>query len=215
MTEIQRRSPVSFKVIPMESEIRDNWTVILKYRDEGEGPYLVDLSHKNKWDLQDNNLTHFSPCDVDVPETPGTCVLKGGVLINRMSRTQATLWHLAEKAPELPDESAYTNITESKAFLALFGPNIFSITEKLTSLDFLDPQKKAPFLLQGPFSQIPCQIVILEKSVDNVSGILLTFSRGYAQSMVHSILKAGEEFGLRPAGENQFARWLSRCGDYF
>jgi glycine cleavage system aminomethyltransferase T len=40
------------------------------------------------------------------------------------------------------------------------------------------------------------------------SGILLTCSRGYARDMVHAILDAGAEFGIRPAGENTFNRWL-------
>jgi hypothetical protein len=49
---------------------------------------------------------------------------------------------------------------------------------------------------------------MLEKSPDS-SGILFTCSRGYAQSMVHAVVDAGEEFGLRPAGESAFSRWLT------
>jgi hypothetical protein len=79
----------------------------------------------------------------------------------------------------------------------------------LTSLDFLDPIKKAPFLLQGPFSHVPCQIVTLEKNSDK-SGILMTCSRGYAHDMVAAILSAGEEFELRPAGERIFADWMDK-----
>jgi hypothetical protein len=92
-------------------------------------------------------------------------------------------------------------------FLALIGKEIFAIAEKLTSLDFLDPLKQTPFLLQGPLSHVPCQIVTLEKSPERC-GILMTCSRGYADAMIASILDAGEEFGLRPAGENAFAGWL-------
>jgi hypothetical protein len=34
--------------------VRDNWTVALEYDDEGQGPWLVDLAHKTRWDLQDS-----------------------------------------------------------------------------------------------------------------------------------------------------------------
>ena len=93
-------------------------------------------------------------------------------------------------------------------FLALFGKEIFAITEKLTALDFLDPLKETPFLLQGPFSHVPCQIVTLEKTPARC-GILMTCSRGYARDMVGAILEAGAEFKLRPAGEQTFRSWLN------
>ena len=108
----------------------------------------------------------------------------------------------------MPDFSGYTDVTESTVFLALFGPKVFFIAEKLTSLDFMDPAKKAPFLLQGPFCHVPCQIVTLDKSADGNGGFLLTCSRGYGDSMVHAVLEAGAEFGLRPAGENRFSSWI-------
>jgi hypothetical protein len=126
-----------------------------------------------------------------------------------MNRTQASIWHLSGEMPNVPDDSAFTDVIDATVFLALLGGDIFSITEKLTSLDFLDPIKKAPFLLQGPFSHVPCQIVTLEKNSDK-SGILMTCSRGYAHDMVAAILSAGEEFELRPAGERAFADWLDK-----
>jgi glycine cleavage system aminomethyltransferase T len=108
----------------------------------------------------------------------------------------------------MPDFSGYTDVTESTVFLAIFGPEVFLIAEKLTSLDFMDPGKKAPFLLQGPFCHVPCQIVTLDKSADGNGGFLLTCSRGYGDSMVHAVLEAGAESGLRPAGENRFNSWI-------
>jgi len=38
--------------------------------------------------------------------------------------------------------------------------------------------------------------------------LLMTCSRGYADSMVHALLDAGAEFGLKPAGEKRFTDWL-------
>lgn len=216
MSDIQRRSPVQFSAAVLKTEMRDRWRVVLEYDREGDGPYLVDLSHKTRWDLQDANIGGMKPCDVAVPDAPNRCALKNGVLINRMNRTQAAIWHLIERqgerqgqsAPAFPQESAYTDVTESTLFLALFGPRTFSITEKLSSLDFLEPGRETPFLLQGPFSHVPCQIVTVARGEKAAGGILLTCSRGYGHSMTHAIMDAGAEFGLRPAGEKRFSDWI-------
>jgi glycine cleavage system aminomethyltransferase T len=40
------------------------------------------------------------------------------------------------------------------------------------------------------------------------SGLILTCSRGYGRDMIDSIFHAGEEFGLKPAGEAMFTSWI-------
>ena len=207
VAEIKRQSPVSFPGKPLKTEMRDHWTVVLEYEAEGEGPYIFDLSHRARWDLQDANLSSYQPFGIGVPDTPGQCVFENGVLVNRMNRTQASIWNLGAKNPDTPDDPAYTETTDVTVLLGLVGQNIFGIAEKLSALDFTDPSRPAPFLLQGPFSHVPCQVVTLEKTTER-SGILLTCSRGYARDMTHAILAAGEEFGLQPAGETAFARWI-------
>ncbi|MBT8370868.1 MAG: sarcosine oxidase subunit gamma SoxG [Deltaproteobacteria bacterium] len=208
MENIIRRSPVSFDSKPLKTDVRDNWTVVTEYEDEGSGPFVIDLSHRARWDLQESVLANVQPWGIHIPDSPGQCVYENGIIINRMNRTQASIWHLSGEMPTAPEGPAFTDVTDATVFLALYGNNIFSIAEKLTSLDFLDPSKKAPFLLQGPFSHVPCQIVTLERSPENC-GILLTCSRGYARDMTAAILEAGEEFELHPAGENAFVSWLS------
>ena len=170
--------------------------------------WLVDLGHKSRWDLQDREIGKFKPCDINVPATPGRCILKNDVLINRMNGTQASIWQLGVSEAVFTGASGYTDTTDSTVFLALFGPKTFRVAEKLTSLDFTDPDKQAPFLLQGPVCRVPCQIVTLEKNADASGGILLTCSRGYAKDMIHAILDAGAEFNRRPAGENRFTDWV-------
>lgn len=208
MAEIKRESPVRFNVSPKNSEVRDNWTVALEYDNEGDGPWLVDLAHKTRWDLQDSGIGNLSVGELSVPADPGACTFAGDTLVNRMNRTQASIYHLGKTAPALPDFSGYTDVSESTVFVALFGPKAFRVAEKLSNLDFLDPGKQAPFLLQGPFCHVPCQIVTLEKTADGSGGFLLTCSRGYGDSMVGAIMEAGAEFGLRPAGENRFNNWI-------
>ncbi len=207
VVEIKRHSPLSFPGNVLKTELRGHWTVVQEYEAEGDGPWAIDLSHRTRWDLQDSDLANFQPSGLTIPDTPGHCVLINGVLINRMNQTQASIWHLTGSSPDLPDEAAYSETTDATLFLAIIGANTFSVAEKLTPLDFQDPSKAVPFLNQGPFSHVPCQIVTLERTT-NSGGILLTCSRGYGRDMSHAILAAGEEFGLRPAGEKAFVRWI-------
>jgi hypothetical protein len=214
MAEIRRESPVDFGRSPLETEVRGDWPVALAYDAEGDGPWVVDLSHKTRWDLQDGQVGEFTPAGQAVPDTPGMSVLADTILINRMNRTQTSIYHLGAEVPALPDHPGYTDVTEATIFLAIFGPDALFIAEKLSNLDLGDPKRETPFLLQGPFCHVPCQIVTLDKSAgdggaDGAGGFVMTCSRGYAQSMVHAILDAGAEFGLRPAGEKRFDQWLA------
>lgn len=212
--EIKRQSPVSLPGNPAKTEKRESWTVVLEYESEGAGPLLIDLSHRARWDLQDSDLARFQPMGIGLPKNPGQCSFENGILINRMNRTQASIWHLGgETAAALPDDPAYTDTTDATAFLAVCGRNVFAINEKLTALDLSNPQQTPPFLVQGPLCHVPCQIVTLAKTAER-SGILLTCSRGYARDMVHAILSAGEEFGLRPAGEHAFTRWIEALSQH-
>jgi hypothetical protein len=207
--DIMRRSPVTFPGKPLKTELRDHWTVVLEYEAQGSGPWVVDLSHRMRWDLQDSDISRHRPWDLNIPDTPGRCALENGILINRMNQTQASIWHLSGEDRSIPDDPAFTDVTDATVFLALLGKEIFSITEKLAALDFLDPLKEAPFLLQGPFSHVPCQIAVLGNTPER-SAILLTCSRGYARDMIAAILEAGEEFKLQPAGESAFSDWVNK-----
>jgi hypothetical protein len=209
MNEIQRVSPVVLKATPLKMEKRDNWDVVMAYNGEGDGPYLVDLSHRPRFDLQDANLSARIPFGITVPEIPGQSILENNVLASRMNRTQVSLFHLGNTdGVPVPDEPGYTDVTESTLCIALIGSQVFSICEKLTALDFSARERVTPFLYQGPFSHVPCQIVTLSREGD-ASGIILTCSRGYGRDMIHAIMDAGAEFKLAPAGETRFLNWIS------
>jgi len=209
MKKFQRESAVRFDAQIEKSEVRDNWPVALQYRDEGHGPWLVDLAHKVRLDLQDRQIDERTPADVVVPQSPGASVLQNSVVVSRMNGTQASVYFLGKEQPGQMTDQAYTDVSETTCFLALFGPSVFWLVEKLTSLDFLAPDKKAPFLLQGPFCHVPCQLVTMQKDATGSGGILLSCSRGYAASMVEAILESGKEFGLQPAGDDRFTNWLA------
>ncbi len=236
MVEIKRYSPVSFKASPKKREIRDNFIVVLEYEGEeqpsvsqsdSKDNYIVDLSHIRRFDVQSSNLDSITPYGVTIPEGICQSSLQNGLLINRMNRIQASIFCLPIKKDGSSKEcgsdfkcscdfdckcdpkksSAYTETTEVGMCMAIIGKNVFSITEKLTSLDFMDPLKKIPFLYQGPMSHIPCQIITLSRDGAK-SGIIFTASRGYGKDMTHAIMDAGTEFGLKPAGEERFTSWV-------
>ena len=56
MNEIQRISPVVLKGTPVKTKKIDNWEIVMEYEDEGNGPYLIDLTYKQRFDLQNSNL---------------------------------------------------------------------------------------------------------------------------------------------------------------
>lgn len=210
--DIIRRSPVIFDRHPIEEEKRGDFNVVRAYENEGDGPHLVDMSHLTRWDCQDSSIGELKPMGIAVPGQPGQCTLENGVMINRMNNTQVAIWHLTGDQTELPKDRRYTDVTEATAFLAIIGEKTFSIAEKLTALDLVvpdltNPQRELPFLLQGPFAHVPCQIVVLSNVVKQPS-LLLTCSRGYGHDMVTAILESGEAFNLRPAGESAFYKWL-------
>lgn len=202
MASIQRRSPVNFGARPLETETRNGYRVVDQYENEGDGPYLIDWSHRVKWDVQHKEVTGIQPWGMEIPESAGGCNFKDGILINRMNRTQASIWHIGAEDLPPPEGTSFTETTDATACLALIGDHVFQITEKLTAMDLADPQKKPPFLVQGPLSHVPCQVVVFKRS--GSEGIVLwTCSRGYAHDMVHAVLEAGAEWGLRPAGETR------------
>ena len=89
MEKCIRRSPVVFSAKPKKTQDRGGWKVVLEYEDEGEGPFLVDLSHLTKWDLQDRDISGINWFSGPIPEKPGDSVFEKGILINRMNGTQA------------------------------------------------------------------------------------------------------------------------------
>jgi hypothetical protein len=202
----KRVSPVTFPSQPLESEIRQGWEVILKYAGEGEGPFLVDLSHRPKWDLQDGNLDHVKPWGRHVPKDPGQSNWVDGLLINRMNWTQAAIWNLAAEDHEMPEEPAYTDVADGFCLLALVGAEALAVMERVSPLDLAQPGKIAPYLLQGPVMDIPSQLVMLETG--DIMTVLVSFSRGYGQAMAEALLGAGSEYGLCPGGERQFQERL-------
>jgi len=207
----KRMSPVAFQAKPAETEERDGWTVVLGYANEGDGPHLADLSHRARWDVQASDLSAVSPAGVVLPETPGTAALTETALAFRTGAKSAGIWHLAGDPPGDPAETAVTDVSDGLPLLALTGPRVFRITERLTGLDLENPNRNPPFVTLGPFSHVPCQVAVLGRESEHGGGVLIACSRGYAADMIHALLDAGKNEGLRPAGERRFQTWLAKA----
>jgi len=209
MTASLRQSPVHFNVQPLASESREGWNVVLEYKGETAAPRIIDLSHRNRWDVQDGKLNRLKPWGRKIPEAFGQCSYERGLLINRMNRTQAACWHLAGDPLERPEQTAFTNITDGQMMVALIGREAFAIMEKAVALDFEASPFEPPRLYQAPVFHVPAQVVHL--GVDNGRDvILIACSRGYGHTMTEALLHAGAEWGLHPAGEKAFSACVEK-----
>ncbi|KPK21509.1 MAG: hypothetical protein AMK69_21680 [Nitrospira bacterium SG8_3] len=207
MVMYNRRSPVKYPSLPRKKEIRDGWEVVLEYRDQGTGPFLIDLSHIPKWDVQDARLSNVESWGELIPVLPGGCTVQNGTLVSRMNPTQAVIWHLLQADPVMPQYPAFTDVTDACALMAVLAKDVFAIMEKVTPLDLSTPSKKPPFLLQGPVLRVRCQIVLLDRKGEYMA-VLIACSRGFGQSMTEALLDAAKEWDLRPGGETVFRDWL-------
>ena len=202
---IRRRSPVLLPIPPVRTELRDGWEVVLEYEGEAEGPWLVDLSHRVRWDLQDAEIGDRRPFGVPVPERWGDVSYSNGLLVNRMNRTQASIWHVGpDPAPEPPVGIEFTDTTDSHCWLAFLGPRVDRVLESMSSLDLFPPDAHGPRLIQGPILHVPAQIVAFPKG-----GALVAVARGYGQAFADAALHAARDVGLRPGGEAVYSRWLA------
>jgi len=212
-TTIERRSPVTFNMVPEKVEWRDHWPVAQRYPHEGKGPWLVDLSHCEKWDFQSGSLDKLTPWDLPIPPQPGTCALTGGMLVNRLNATQAVVWHLSGGAPFALQVNEATDVTDASLLVGLVGPHLQAIMEKMTGLDLYRPGMTLPALIQGPVAHVPCRIARLQGKKTKDEGLLISCSTGYARDMIAALLHAGAEYGLQPAGERVWSAWIDRNTD--
>ena len=199
-----RRSPVAFDANPAATEMRDAWRVVLRYQDEEHhgGPWLVDLSHRRRWDFQDGSVATQRPMDLPVPTDYGQVGVHGPLVISRMNRTQVSIWHLgAGTPPTMPSETPFTETTDGHCMLAFIGAGVPHVLEHLTALDLFDPARSMPFLTQGPVLHVPCQVVTFSTDL-----AVMTLARGYGKTFAHAALHSGAVAGLGPGGEEAFQR---------
>ena len=209
MSTVFRRSPIIFDRKAAEKTDSLGWEVVLKFEAEGDGPWLVDLSHLQRWDYQDMELDATAPFDLSMPAEPGQVVLQNDKLISRMNRTQAMITCLRTgDSIEARKAVGFTDITDAHCMLAVVGSEAPAVMEHVSNLDLFEPGRKMPFLTQGPIMHIPAQVVTLDNDC-----VLMSFSRGYGQSLADAMLHAASGCDLRPGGEGVFnKRFLQKRG---
>lgn len=208
---IYRQSPITMPAQAAETEERGGWNVVLSYEAQGDGPWLIDLSHTSRFDYQDGPITGHQVFGLDVPEGMGECLVKDGWSINRMNGTQCYCWRLDGQMIDQPEGRAYTDITDSQALLAVLGTDPAAIMERASNLDLFSPARTAPFLTQGPACHVPCQIVTLPQA-DGLQAVVMGFSRGYGQAVAEGLLSDCGPLGLKPGGESVFRDHLAKLG---
>lgn len=201
MSDIIRQSPVRFDAGIVRKTTFDGWEIVQEFAGGADGPWLVDLSHLQRWDYQHSNLDAQLPAALKVPARPGQVSLQDGRLINRMNRTQLSIWHLdMHEVRELPADVGFTDLTEAHCMLAVVGRQTPAVMEQVCNLDLFEPGRPMPFLTQGPVMHIPCQVVTLSQTC-----VLMTFSRGYGQTFAEAMLHSASGCGLRPGGADVFS----------
>jgi hypothetical protein len=204
-TNFPRRSPVRLPGEAAETEERNGWTVIRRYSGEGGGPWIVDLSHCDKWDVRDAALDRVPAIDdVPMPARAGDCVYGDGRLLLRPAGNWVLLWRLLAPEAILPHGPAFTDVTDGYALLALAGSEVPDILEKATPMDALPPDAAMPRFLRGPVFRRPALLATLIHRPD-MTVTLVACGRGYGRYMAEAFMEAGEEFGMLPAGEDRFA----------
>lgn len=207
MTTLKRISPAELPGNIAKSEERDGYTVALKYQQENEnGPWLIDLCHRPKYDYQCNGKEPGTPSGFSLPKTPGNAKIKDGWLISAIGTSQFSLIHIGKGECTSPDDPGFTETTDGRCLFAIGGIGASMLMEKFTRMNFNDPKLSLPCMLQGPMIHTFGQLHILGKDEDRL--FLVNIGRGYAQSVVHAVLDIGKPYGLKPAGEGVFTTWL-------
>ncbi len=206
-----RASPVSFDAVSSEIEQREGWDVVLAYEDDPaaaeakDASRLVDLSHRLRWDYQDRLIDERRPFGFAIPASPGEVSIRDGLMISRMNRTQASIWHIGPgHPPRVSGDVGITETTDSHCWLAVIGKTAPSVLEHLTSLELFPPRKPMPFLTQGPILGVPCQVVTWTPDC-----ALIALSRGYGQTFVDAVFHSLADGNLVPGGERTFTRQVA------
>ncbi len=69
---VLRTSPIRFDLEPEKVVEVDGRQVVETYKNQKQGPLLIDLSHRPGWDIQDKDLKRFSASGLNIPAPPSS-----------------------------------------------------------------------------------------------------------------------------------------------
>ena len=127
-----------------------------------------------------------------------------------MTPTRALIWDFDGEGQSLwSSNRAFNDVSDGSALLFMTGKELISIMEQLTDIKLNPINGSGPLFVQGPLVGVPAKIVVgMNKSHE--MGMFISVARGFGQSMADTLLLAGKEAGLSPAGEGVFSQWLER-----
>lgn len=206
----RRTSPFDMGWTPEEVGRSNGWDVALTYRGEPRRSrlFVTDLSHVPKWALHRKDMETPESGRPRIPQKPGEAEMDGDRLVVRLTPTECLILVVRGEAP-LPEEVAYTDMTDGYAALALVGPKCFEVLRKLSPVDMEAPEKTVPCAAQAPVHDLRCVMVRLEGK-EAIPGLIILAERGYGPFLLDIVLDAGRQFGVSPAGWRRFESWLKR-----
>jgi hypothetical protein len=203
-----RTSPLEVPLQPEQTLIRGGYEVALTYLGERNlgYPSVADISHVPKWILQGRHLEAVYPAGIDIPARPQGATLRNGILAGRLTPHECWLMALGDESPSF-NEPCFTRVTDGYAAMALMGPQVWEVLNKLSPVDMQAPAQEPLCIVQAPVEDVPC-LLLKGMGRGEVPGLILCVERGYGPFIMEAILDAGREFGIGAAGWARFREWL-------
>jgi len=206
----QRTSPIAMGLVPKNVGILNGCPVALTYLGEKRRSrlFLTDLSHVPKWAFHRKDMDGAESFGLEMPRKPGQVTVVGDRFGVRLTPTECLILVLRGEAP-VPEEVAYTDMTDGYAAFAVVGSSCLDLLGKLSPVDMEAQEQGVPCAAQAPVHDLRCVILRLEGK-EVIPGLIILGERGYGPFLLNVLLDAGKEFGLSPAGWRRFETWLKR-----
>jgi len=206
----QRTSPIAMGLVPKNVGILNGCPVALTYVGEKRRSrlFLTDLSHVPKWAFHRKDMDGAGPFGLEMPRKPGQVTVVGDRLGVRLTPTECLIMVLRGEAP-VPEDIAFTDMTDGYAAFAVVGSSCLDLLGKLSPVDMEAQEQGVPCAAQAPVHDLRCLILRLQ-GAGATPGLVILADRGYGGFLSDTVLDAGEEFGISPAGWRRFETWLKR-----
>ena len=208
---MRRISPVHMPLGAEKTEIRNHFEVVLSYGKKTSNASVVDLSHVSKWEIETGNLDDaMDGTGLTLPSQSNKAALFPDRTLCRMTPSRALIWNFDGGEESLwLQESAFNDVTDGSALLFMTGQGLLSIMEQLTDVKLDLVNGDSLRFAQCPLVGVPAKIVVGINKIHQM-GMFVSVARGFGQSVIDTLLLAGKEIGLAPAGEEVFSQWLEK-----
>ena len=179
----------------------DGWQVALRFQDaasEAEairsGVGLVDVSYIQKLDLKADS------CESQIPDNLASKALplarRHWLVISDWDETQRL--QFPDSAECSTTGISITDVSSVHAAFILAGPQSRSVIQKLSSLDVSDSALPNQHAVQASLAQVHC--IVIRDDIAGLTSFLLLPGREYGEYAWNTVMDAGRQFGIAPAG---------------